>query len=109
MGERTCRTYTCIRSRNENPRVWREREAEVGDHGEAIGVEGGEAECWTPGVEFERHGWLGGYGVVDCLLCLWTLGDAEGAGPERTYLVPKAGRTYQPYRGWCLETPKASP
>ncbi len=73
MGERTCRTYTHIRTRNENPRVWREREAEVSDRGEAIGVEGGEAECWTPGVEFEGHGWVGGYGVVwcggvDCLL-----------------------------------------
>ena len=98
MGERTCRTYTRIRSRNEDPCVWRERKAEIGDHGEAIGVEGGEAECWTPGVEFERHARVGGYVVVECLLCLWTFGDAEGAGPERAYLpVPKAGRTYQPY------------
>ena len=57
MGERTCRTDTRIRARDENPCVWREREAEVGDHGEAIGVDGGEAECWTPSMEFEGHGW----------------------------------------------------
>ena len=72
MGERTCRTYTRVRSRNEDPRVCREREAEVGDHGEAIGVEGGEAECWTPGMEFERHelggrGWCGRVSVCFCL------------------------------------------
>ena len=71
-GERTCRTYTRIRSRNENPRVWREREAEVGDCGEAIGVEGRQAKCWTPGVEFQRHGCeVEGDGVVECwVLCL---------------------------------------
>ena len=60
VGECTCRTYTGIRSRNECPCVWGERESEIGDGGEAIGVEGGEAESWTPGVEFERHGWVGG-------------------------------------------------
>ena len=60
VGELTRRTYTSIRSRNEDPCVWRERESEIGDGGEAIGVEGGEAECRTPGVEFERHGWVGG-------------------------------------------------
>ena len=87
MGERTRRTYTRIRSRNENPCVCREREAEVGDHGEAIGVEGGEAECWTPGVELERHGWVGGEVMVwsSVCFCLWPLGDAEG-GWRRTYL-----------------------
>ena len=59
-GERTCRTDADIRRRDQYPCVWGEREAEVGDRGEAIGVEGGETECWTPGVEFERHGWVGG-------------------------------------------------
>ena len=60
MRERTRRTYTDIRTRDEDPFVWREREAEIGDGGEAIGVERGETECWTPGVEFERHGWVEG-------------------------------------------------
>lgn len=60
VGERTCRTDTDIRRRDQYPCVWREREAEVGDRGEAIGVEGGQTECWTPGVEFERHDWVGG-------------------------------------------------
>ena len=68
LGERTCGTYTGIRSRDENPCVCGEREAEVGDCDEAVGVDGGEAECWTPGVEFERHGWVEGDGVVECVL-----------------------------------------
>ena len=95
MGGRTCRTYTRIRRRNEDPCVCRERKAQVGDHGEAIGVEGGEAECWTPDMEFERHGWVGGDGVVECLLLSlrsrhW--GTLKGLAPSVPKVVPKAGR-----------------